>query len=275
MKNINNTSKLICLLLLFVSVFSATCYANEYKPCNVSDRELMLLSYIAYSNEQKEDITEMTNTRLSIKPFCDYASLSELEGWKNVDSSHISMSLYDNDGFSALCYKKDNNVVIAFRGTDSNIFLENMSYLIPYNDHVQAKHAAKYIDFVASSNFIDKNTKIYLCGHSLGGYLAMYATPYVLVNNVLKDGFVKTVTFNGLNIGRTSNIFVVNILKSLSTSQIVKYRIRGDIISSMSKSYNPQTTLPLPYWYIDLIPKKMRCKLGNHSISYFFPLIKS
>lgn len=266
-------SKLLCLLFLIISVFSFTSYAYDDDSDSVSDREILLLSVLSYNNEQKEDVTTMTNIRFLLEPFCNYASLSELQGWKAVEYSNINPDLSSKSGFSAVCYKKNNNVVIAFRGTDSNIVMENKSYLVPFKRHAQAKHAVEYVDFVSQCDFIDENTKIYVCGHSLGGYLAMYATPYVLHNDVLKDKFVKTVTFNGLRIGNTSDKIVTETLKSLSSSQIVNYRTNGDIVSVISKKYNPQITLEVPQWYRNIIPKNLRGKLKNHSLMYFLPLI--
>lgn len=127
--------------------------------------------------------------------------LYDFNGWQFLYSAN-KRKLYkdkynielEDDGFYATAFIKDNNIVIAYRGTESNklsdlladieiaFFKENNSQL------VSSYLFLKYIE----EKYLGKN--IYITGHSLGGCLAQYAY-------ISSGKKYKTVTWNALGVG--------------------------------------------------------------------------
>lgn len=146
-------------------------------------------------------------------------------------------------GFSAITYSKDDNIIISFRGTDDGIINENWEYIIPKHQHPQSKYADRYIKKIENSDLIGENTKLYITGHSLGGYLATYSTGIVLKSDKLKKHFVKTTTFNGLGLGHISDKLIKENLKNIDKDKLISYKIEGDIVSLIGKHFTDFITL--------------------------------
>lgn len=127
--------------------------------------------------------------------------LYDFNGWQflySADKKKLYKDKYnielEDDGFYAAAFIKDNNIVIAYRGTEPNkssdlladieiaFFKENNSQL------VSSYLFLKYIE----EKYVDKN--IYITGHSLGGCLAQYAY-------ISSGKKYKTVTWNALGVG--------------------------------------------------------------------------
>lgn len=115
--------------------------------------------------------------------FLNFADTSEMNKWNIVNSkskrtSSLSKKSVDFnwDGvFDAITFKKGNNYVIAFRGTDyPDLYewLQDVAYALN-GKHKQASEAYNYAqseyDRIIKEN---KDAKIYVTGHSLGAYLA-------------------------------------------------------------------------------------------------------
>ena len=115
--------------------------------------------------------------------FLNFAKTSELEGkWEivhyasdNTLKGKLASKLPDKATFDAITFKKGNNYVIAYRGTDyPDLFEwgEDLLYAID-GQHKQAMDAYAYAQGeyprILKEN---KNAKIYVVGHSLGAYLA-------------------------------------------------------------------------------------------------------
>lgn len=80
---------------------------------------------------------------------------------------------FDNQ-FYAVTFKKGNNYVIAYRGTDYPDLLEWLSdvgYAVT-GEHNQARYAYEYAQKEYKRISSNSNSKIYVTGHSLGAYLA-------------------------------------------------------------------------------------------------------
>lgn len=227
------------ILLLFVSVwfslvpvFSVLGLAE-----GVSDRELLMLTIMSYKNNQKENTWENTeNEEFNLRWFAGYTNASELKGWKMVDCI-INENLKNMGGFSVVTYKKGNNIVIAFRGTDSGVISENFEYIIPRREHSQVKYLIQYIDSLRHKSFIKNDTKIYIAGHSLGGYLAIYGLGKILKMKELKDKVVKVITFNALGLGYIIDKSIEKELSESAVSILFNYAIKGDIISIIGKHF--------------------------------------
>lgn len=218
------------LLILFI--FSSFINITFVAQCDdtVSERELLLLTVISYSNEQEIGReVKLTNNMIKFYQWdSGMVSQDEVRGWTVLD-----FDINDNsskDGFSIYVFKKGKNIVITPRGTDGGMFTENWKYLIS-NEHSQAKYMEKYVSQLVPILAKDKDCKIYFCGHSLGGYLALYGTGVLMQYPEICEHFVKTITFNGLGLGKNTNKLVMNELYKLKKEQILNYRINGDIIS--------------------------------------------
>lgn len=256
--------KIICMLLsacLFVSMFPIVqAYGAESNDI-LSDRQCAILSVLTYSNNQN-NINEVSKDKEFMRRCAKTQVLqSELSGFSNVDSV-INLQETAGSSFSVNTYKKGDDIVIAFRGTDEGIVLENYTYLLSTGSHEQAKYAKQYIDDLKNKDFINENTKIYITGHSLGGYLAMYATAELLYKGDLSKNFVKCVTFNGLGISVNDPSYIHKTLKNLDNTKLINYRIHGDIVSQMGKHFTPFINL-------DMIPKDQAMSENPHKMAHF------
>lgn len=223
---------LVSIWVCLSPVFSVLCLGE-----GVSEREILLLAIMSYKNNQKENTWENTNDEeFNLKWFGGCTDASELNDWKMVDCI-INENLRNMDGFSVVTYKKGNNVVIAFRGTDSGIINENIKYIIPKKEHPQVKYLLQYIDSLKYKPFIKHNTKIYITGHSLGGYLATYALGKSLKMDELKNKIVKVITFNALGLGYIADKSIEDQLSKVNENILINYAIKGDIVSKIGKHF--------------------------------------
>ena len=147
-------------------------------------------------------------------------------------------------GFYALALKKDNNIVIAYRGSkgltsyegfididwiDDWVFADVLNVIRGISTQVPAAKAfAKQI----VRNYSSYN--IYICGHSLGGNLAYNASAEALDVN---PAIVKRVcTFNGLGMPAAkllTEVFTWDISTlSRYSSRFYDYEIEGDPVSA-------------------------------------------
>ena len=200
---------------------------------NVTDRHLSMFAKLSYSTKDIKDNKSFDKDALG------YAKLSELNGWKLVDSYIIGTSSKGKElFFAANTYQNTNtkDVVVAFRGTDDGWdWLENLViYPIPWTSHPQAVDAELYINKIAKKY----SSKIYITGHSLGGYLAAYATG-AISNTSNKDKLAKCAIFNGLGMDLTAPKEIKNGLKS-SKSKISNYRINDDLVSIIGTHYGTE-----------------------------------
>lgn len=256
--------KIVCMLLsvtLFVSTSPLlNVYAQEDSEI-LSDRECAILSSFTYCNDQSNMDTILKNEEFVKRCAKAEVSQSELIGFKNVDSI-INLRKFTGSSFSVNTYQKGNNIVVAFRGTDEGIIQENLSYFISAKGHEQAKYAKEYIDKLSNKEFVDENTKIYITGHSLGGYLALYATGELLHLGKLEKNFIKCVTFNGLGISYSDPYNIQDALKKLNDNQLINYRIHGDLVSKIGKHFTKFINL-------DKIPQKIAMTENPHKIVHF------
>ena len=98
------------------------------------------------------------------------------------------VKLFDNQGTEAMCIKKDNNIILSFRGTEPNELADILAdiNIIPKkasNEKQGLVHSGfalaldKIWPRVQSflDNIYEEGNCIYICGHSLGGALATVA----------------------------------------------------------------------------------------------------
>lgn len=225
----NSKTFKVFLLILFISPFINIVFGAQSDD-TVSDRELLLLTAVSYSNKQEMgsevQFTDELKDRYRLPH--DMVSQDEVKGWTVLGFDINDGS--SKDGFSIYVFKKGNNIVISARGTDGGVFAENWRYLMS-SEHPQAKYMEYYVRQLVPIFAKDESLKVYFCGHSLGGYLSLYGTGIFMQYPEMRKHFVRTVTFNGLGLGRGTNMSVLNELYKLKKEQIVNYRIDGDVIS--------------------------------------------
>ena len=108
----------------------------------------------------------------------DYDTKDTIEITKKEIQDYFPNAVNFEGVFDAVTFRRGNNFVIAFRGTDYPDLLEwieDVAYIVD-GQHAEAAMAYYYAQKVyteileATNN--DPNTKIYVTGHSLGAYLA-------------------------------------------------------------------------------------------------------
>lgn len=249
----------LCAIFLLSIIFPAIAHA-ETSDQEISEREILMLCLMSYKSEFKEDVSQMDgDVNFNTKWFGDYASPSELKGWKTVQYE-VNSEESSKSGFCAATFKKGDNIVIAFKGADYARFFDNWKHLIPIQEHPRDKYAAKYINELKNAEYINENSKIYITGYSLGGHIAIYATGVLMSIDNLQDKFIKTVTFNPLGLGHVDveNEFIRYNLSKLPENKLVNYRICGDVVSTIADHFTKPITMkfipikrkffPLLYW---------------------------
>lgn len=131
-----------------------------------------------------------------------YASIDEVNQWAIIDyvSEPTVDKIKDKRLFEATTFRLDNNIVIAFRGTDFPDLLEwfaDLRYTVNYIKGYEEKASEyakkiikKYVDeymIELQTNEDAKAPKFYLTGHSLGGYLAQTATVDIIRDTKFKN----------------------------------------------------------------------------------------
>jgi hypothetical protein len=145
--------------------------------------------------------------------------------YKNIRDFKIIRYENGNRGFGAIALKHKDALIVSYKPTRSySDWIEN--FTTQFMPHPQREYS---IDFI--SPLVNKDIKIYISGHSLGGLLAQYAT-YELVNSGYDN--LKTVTFN------SANTFNPEHIKGKYAPPIIK----KDLIKDYGLAYK------------DLLPKK-------------------
>lgn len=133
--------------------------------------------------------------------------LYNFDGWqfiysadgKKIQKDYLDVVSLNETGFFATAFMKDDNIVIAYRGTDENIDFLGVNFSIGINKvHDQLIEAICFYEYVKKE--FGKNKTISFTGHSLGGALAQSAYLYSGKNS-------STVTWNALGFGDFENKF--------------------------------------------------------------------
>lgn len=115
--------------------------------------------------------------------------------------SDIKISDYVNNISEKECYQfsatafhlDDGSIVIAYRGTDDTIIGWKEDFNISFMREIPSqKMAVEYLHKIARRY---PDSKIYICGHSKGGNLAVYAA--VMCDENIKDRIVRIFSYDG------------------------------------------------------------------------------
>ena len=196
---------------------------------NISDRDLLMCASMSYStfskdlNKNLKDVSVKDNIN---KRFKGLANIDELKDWEVVDEikNKIAKLFYGeyefvglnpkvkiidaDSGLYAVVFKKDNNIILACRGTEGTPFTTNIIKFINSIDDwrnnittytTAVGYQSPYIkDFMKELVDKYKGFNFYVTGHSLGGHLAYSAGAMGIYKD--KKHMKGIVTFNGLGL---------------------------------------------------------------------------
>lgn len=142
---------------------------------------------------------DTVNSKL-MKPYYNF------KGWQfiySADKTKLYRDKYkfedmEDDGFYAVAFMKENDIVIAYRGTEPDKIEDLIADLyigFLNRNHSQLVSAYLFVEYIKE---LYPNKNIHLTGHSLGGCLAQYA--FVCTNKKYP-----TVTWNALGLGKHKN----------------------------------------------------------------------
>lgn len=146
-----------------------------------------------------------TNKKYELKPLYDF------NGWQfiySADNIKLFKERYDleveNNGFFACAFMKDNDIVIAYRGTEPDTIEDIIADLeIGFLNHSHSQLVCAYL-FLEHVHSLYPDKNINITGHSLGGCLAQYAF-------VCTGKKYPTVTWNALGVGKHKNEVTENL----------------------------------------------------------------
>lgn len=173
-------------------MFTIYDYLDYYKNCSFEEvgfnqMDAMLFACLVYlpiksfsENKSYKDFVSYAYTFYKddysgvMKP-SSFALLNKIKTSKRYENIIISnfKNVRNNDTqFGAMSVRFNNNLLIAFKGSDSSLisWIENLRLNYQYPTYTQSK-GIKY----AKDNILDSDKNVYLVGHSKGGNLAMCA----------------------------------------------------------------------------------------------------
>lgn len=192
-------------------------------------------------------------------------------GWEKLDETVNKL------GYSVLVLRKEDNIIIAYRGTDDVVDMvydasgtameieknSYMSYTMRHFCDVKNKLKKKAYSELYGQNYLAvqtlkqvlkkyPNAKIYLTGHSLGGHLAQEAMLEAKRMGV-GDRIKRVELFNALG---SFEMREVNELSNEYGAKIFHRKIKGDLVGAYLRKAGQEKTYSKLY-------------KGTHSIHYF------
>lgn len=173
-------------------MFTIYDYLDYYKNCSFEEvgfnqMDAMLFACLVYlpiksfsENKSYKDFVSYAYTFYKddysgvMKP-SSFALLNKIKTskrYENIIISNFKNVRNNNTQFGAMSVRFNDNLLIAFKGSDSSLisWIENLRLNYQYPTYTQSK-GIKY----AKDNILDSDKNVYLVGHSKGGNLAMCA----------------------------------------------------------------------------------------------------
>ena len=231
-----------CILLLFaVTASLVSCddanNNNESVALEISDLQMVLLCDIVYRDELDTYLANGQELPIDDEhsPIRDdyldhmYERMlpSELSGFTVVDFKHGDIS-----GFRAGAFKKDNNIVVVYCGTED--FADVMSDIgVATFDVSSQDDKAKQFARDNANKYADCN--IYITGYSMGGRLA-YLGAETIVDAGQGDRLRRVCTFNSLGVkeildSSDSHLSHIHHLETKIKDITVNHIVKGDDVS--------------------------------------------
>lgn len=221
---------------------------------DVGDRDLLVFSSLTYQDGSSKRIQNYDLNSIYSPLDGKGADAEILKHWSIVDSTKDQRLL---DTFDATTYKCENNIVITYTGTEGlGEWIDDIVNYGLMNCHSQEVDARFYaLRMVAAF----PNCKIYVTGHSLGGYLTQIGTAAILETTPVKPAGVAY--FNGIGMNFRDGSGISHLLKPgnmkstslvnrfchitdievlcnyAATGHLNSYRIWGDLVSSLGTHY--------------------------------------
>ena len=174
--------------------------------------------------------------------FYGLTSTDEVSDWKIVNYTKFNTTVFNGTAqFSAMTFKRDNNIVIAYRGTDFDDigdWTQDFFYgLIGYagQEGVTQDYAKIVAEYYTKNN---NNINIYVTGHSLGGYLAQIGASALSSDDKYADNLKEVSYFNGMGLQ-----FWSNIIPSLSSTSISRYGVNSSELRQLKNSNSSLNTI--------------------------------
>lgn len=233
--------------VLVINIIRESDKADDSDDWNVSDNNLAVFARLAYV-DGKEYVGGMYDTdEISFSSGLPSEKLVKnntgiFKKWRIEDytSEKIAGAV-----FCATTFKNGKNIVVAFRGTDdTGEWAWNIAGLGLADYHVEEKRAIEYIE-----NVVEKypDSKIYITGHSLGGYLAQISAAYMI--DKLKAEPEAVVYFNGIGLDYNQNAidnktWARDALTEYGKEhKLISYQVYGDIVSMIGNHSGEQISI--------------------------------
>lgn len=172
--------------------------------------------------------------------FYGLASTDEIKDWKIVNYTKFDTTVAKGTAqFAAMTFKKDNDIVIAYRGTDFDDigdWLQDICYgLVGYagQEGVTQDYARIVAEHYTRNN---NDIHIYVTGHSLGGYLAQIGGAALAEDKNYVDNLKEVSYFNGMGLK-----FWSNIVKNISS--LTKYNIKNTKLKELKSDTSHINTI--------------------------------
>lgn len=172
--------------------------------------------------------------------FYGLASTDEIKDWKIVNYTKFDTTVAKGTAqFAAMTFKKDNDIVIAYRGTDFDDigdWLQDICYgLVGYagQEGVTQDYAKIVAEYYTRNN---NDVHIYVTGHSLGGYLAQIGGAALASDKNYVDNLKEISYFNGMGLK-----FWSNIVKNISS--LTQYKINNTKLKELKSDTSHINTI--------------------------------
>lgn len=234
-------------------MFTIYDYLEYYKNCSFEEVKFnqidaMLFSCLVYlpiksfnANKNYKDFVSYAYTFYKddytgvMKP-SSFALLNKIKTSKRYEN--IIISNFENvrnkdTQFGAMCIRFDDNLLIAYKGSDSSLisWVENLRLNYQYPTYTQSM-GIKYAD----KNILDSDKIIYLAGHSKGGNLAMCAG--MELSDTLRNKIKVIYNFDGPGFlkkeyDKTFNLIKDKLINIVPTGSVVGMCLYNDNYKSV------------------------------------------
>lgn len=225
----------------------------QYRNQTISIRDGRL---VEYGTDAEEDLGEgSVDAVLYQAARASYMDYPQPAGWEIVDSVNVKY------GYSYNVLKRNNNIIIAYRGTDdfvdgiydvmsatSGVIDEIANNPLTYETNkisrmiIPSLTAQKELAVGTFRKVVEKypNAKIYITGHSLGGHLTLESL-LEAIQMGKSSLVVRAVVFNALGSGKFLDIYYN---KAKLATKLHHHRIRGDYIAPILPKGGKETVHP-------------------------------
>lgn len=157
------------------------------------DYQYAIESYFSLDEKREIKIGLIFPTNKAIRMLEEILPTERFSGIKISDYVN-NISQEDCYQFSATTFHLDDgSVVIAYRGTDDTIVGWREDFNISFMREIPSQRmAVEYLSKIANKY---ADSKIYICGHSKGGNLAVYSA--VMCDKSIKDRIVRVFSYDG------------------------------------------------------------------------------